>query len=86
MHDGRIVFSDWLRGTGWLVIVDHGGGYMSLYGSNQSLSKQAGDWVNAGDILAGSGTGGDRNTPGIYFEIRYHGEAQNPSSWIGAGN
>lgn len=86
VHSGRIVFSDWLRGTGWLVIVDHGGGYMSLYGSNLSLSKQAGDWVNAGDILASSGTGGDRNAPGIYFEIRYHGEAQNPSSWIDAGN
>lgn len=90
IHPGRVVFSDWLRGTGLLVIVDHGEGYMSLYGSNQALSKQAGDWVDAGDILATSGTASDMITSqdsnllntGIYFEIRHHGEAQNPSDWI----
>ncbi len=81
VHSGRIVFSDWLRGLGLLVIVDHGDGYMSLYGANQALSKTVGDWVNAGEVLASSGARGDRSV-GIYFEIRYHGIAQNPSIWL----
>jgi murein hydrolase activator len=90
IHPGRVVFSDWLRGTGLLVILDHGEGYMSLYGANQALSKQAGDWVNAGDIIATSGmanelsgsSGASQPRPGMYFEIRHHGEAQNPSRWL----
>ncbi|MCH7673139.1 MAG: peptidoglycan DD-metalloendopeptidase family protein [Proteobacteria bacterium] len=81
VHAGRIVFSDWLRGSGLLVIVDHGEGYMSLYGANEALSKAAGDWVNAGEVLATSGSRGDRSA-GVYFEIRYHGAAQNPSIWL----
>ena len=90
VHPGRVVFSDWLRGTGLLIIVDHGHGYMSLYGANQALSKQAGDWVDAGDIVSTSGianemTGNRENSqtrPGIYFEIRLHGEAQDPAQWF----
>lgn len=90
IHPGRVVFSDWLRGTGLLVIVDHGEGYMSLYGANQALSKQAGDWVDVGDIIATSGVanelvgnrGDSRPLPGMYFEIRHHGEAQNPLRWF----
>lgn len=90
VHPGRVVFSDWLRGTGLLVIIDHGEGYMSLYGANQALSKQAGDWVNAGDIISTSGLGnellrgqgGDQARPGVYFEIRHHGTAQNPADWL----
>ena len=81
VHPGRIVFSDWLRGSGLLIIVDHGDGYMSLYGANQALSKSAGDWVNAGDILATSGVRGD-GTVGVYFEIRHHGTARNPATWL----
>ena len=90
IHPGRVVFSDWLRGTGLLVIVDHGQGYMSLYGANQALSKQAGDWVDAGDIVATSGManeltagrGNSQTRSGMYFEIRHHGEAQNPAQWL----
>lgn len=90
IHQGRVVFSDWLRGTGLLVIVDHGEGYMSLYGANQALSKQAGDWVDVGDILAISGRRNeiianqesDQAATNIYFEIRHHGEAQNPADWF----
>ena len=90
IHPGRVVFSDWLRGTGLLVIVDHGQGYMSLYGANQALSKQAGDWVDAGDIVSTSGmaneltgnSGDSQASSGMYFEIRYHGEAQNPDQWF----
>ena len=90
IHPGRVVFSDWLRGTGLLVIIDHGQGYMSLYGANQALSKQAGDWVAAGDIVSTSGIaneltanrGNSQTRPGIYFEIRHHGEAQDPAQWF----
>lgn len=90
IHPGRVVFSDWLRGTGLLVIVDHGQGYMSLYGANQALSKQPGDWVDAGDIVSTSGManeltgsrGNSQTQPGMYFEIRHHGEAQNPARWF----
>ena len=90
IHPGRVVFSDWLRGAGLLVIVDHGQGYMSLYGANQALSKQAGNWVDTGDIVSTSGmtnelTGNQQNrqaSPGMYFEIRHHGEAQNPAQWF----
>jgi len=90
IHPGRVVFSDWLRGTGLLIILDHGQGYMSLYGSNQALSKQAGDWVDAGEIVAMSGIaneltgnrGSNQARPGVYFEIRHHGEAQNPAQWF----
>lgn len=90
IHPGRVVFSDWLRGTGLLVIVDHGQGFMSLYGANQALSKQAGDWVDAGDIVSTSGManeltgnrGNSQSRPGMYFEIRHHGEAQDPAQWF----
>jgi septal ring factor EnvC (AmiA/AmiB activator) len=90
IHSGRVVFSDWLRGTGLLLIVDHGQGYMSLYGANQALSKQAGDWVDAGDIVSTSGmaneltgnSGDSQASSGMYFEIRHHGEAQNPDQWF----
>lgn len=90
IHPGRVVFSDWLRGTGLLVIIDHGEGFMSLYGGNQALSKQAGDWVNTGDIISTSGLGNalvrgqdsGQARPGLYFEIRHHGTAQNPADWL----
>ena len=82
VYSGRVVFSDWLRGAGMLVIVDHGDGYMSLYSANQALAKQAGDWVETGDVVATSGQGSNTDTPGIYFEIRHRGQAQNPSGWF----
>lgn len=78
---GRVVFSDWFKGLGLLMIVDHGDGYMSLYGHNQSLFKDAGDWVDAGDIIAAVGnTGGNRDS-GLYFEIRVNGKPQDPIAW-----
>lgn len=78
---GRVVFADWMRGYGLLVIVDHGGGYMSLYGHNQSLYKVAGDWVEAGELIARVGDSGGQDTPGLYFEIRYRGKPVNPARW-----
>lgn len=79
---GRVVFSDWLRGFGLLVIIDHGKGYMSLYGNNQSLFKEVGDWVEAGEMIATVGQSGGQPSPGLYFEIRFQGKAHNPMQWI----
>ncbi|WP_193222321.1 murein hydrolase activator EnvC family protein [Alkalilimnicola sp. S0819] len=81
---GRVVYSDWLRGFGLLLIVDHGEGYMSLYGHNQSLYKEAGDWVEAGELLARVGSSGGRDKPGLYFEIRAAGKPVDPQRWLRA--
>jgi len=82
IHHGQVVFADWLRGYGLLVIVDHGQGYLSLYGQNQALLKSPGDWVEAGEPVATSGGSGGSGEPGLYFEIRYKGKPQNPVKWI----
>lgn len=82
IHHGQIVFADWLRGYGLLVIVDHGKGYLSLYGQNQTLLKSPGDWVEAGEPVATAGGSGGNGESGLYFEIRYKSEPQNPMKWI----
>ena len=79
---GRVVFADWLRGFGLLLIVDHSDGYLSLYGCNESLLKEVGDWVDAGEAIATSGVSGGRKTPGLYFELRYQGKAVDPRAWL----
>ncbi len=84
IHSGRVVFSEWLRGYGLLLIVDHGGGYMSLYGHNQSLIKEVGDWVTSGEPLATVGDSGGRGSPGLYFAIRHKGQPINPKAWLNA--
>lgn len=81
IFQGRVVFADWLRGFGLLLIIDHGDGYMSLYSHNESLFKQVGDWVETGEAVATVGTSGGLDRPGLYFEIRHQGEPQNPLSW-----
>ncbi len=81
IHPGRVVFSDWLRGSGLLVVVDHGDGYLSLYANNQTLVKNTGDWGNRGEAVATAGDNGGMSQPGIYFEIRRHGEALDPAAW-----
>jgi len=78
---GRIAFSDWLQGYGFIIIIDHGDGYMSLYGHNETLFKQAGDWVNAGDVIATTGDSGGQPDPGLYFEIRSRGKPIDPYQW-----
>ena len=83
---GRIAFADWLRGMGNLIIIDHGDGYMSLYGHNQSLFKSTGEWVEAGEIIASIGNSGGQKNAGVYFEIRKKGRPQNPSTWCKAAN
>ncbi|TWI56616.1 septal ring factor EnvC (AmiA/AmiB activator) [Pseudomonas duriflava] len=84
IHAGRVVFADWLRGAGQLVIIDHGNGYLSLYGHNQSLLKSAGDQVKAGDTIATVGTSGGQDTPALYFAIRQKGRPSDPVAWCRA--
>jgi septal ring factor EnvC (AmiA/AmiB activator) len=81
VHHGRVAFADWLRGFGLLLIVDHGDGWMTLYGHNQTLFKDAGDWVQADEPVALTGASGGRETPGVYFGIRHQGQAVDPLRW-----
>ncbi len=81
---GRVVFADWLRGFGLLLILDHGDGYMTLYGHNQSLHKGVGEWVEAGEIVASLGNTGDMAQPAVYFEIRQNGQPRDPLIWCKA--
>lgn len=78
---GRIVFADWMRGFGNLLIVDHGDSYLSIYGNNDALLKQVGDTVHGGDTIATVGNSGGNPESGLYFEIRYQGQALDPLSW-----
>lgn len=78
---GQVVFADWLRGFGQLLIIDHGNGYMSLYGHNKSLQKGAGAWVESGEVIATVGNSGGQDQYGLYFEIRHNGEPVNPGIW-----
>jgi septal ring factor EnvC (AmiA/AmiB activator) len=78
---GRVVFADWLRGFGLLLIIDHGDGYMSLYGYNQGLHKNVGDSVKAGELIATVGNSGSHSQSGLYFEIRHQGSPVDPLLW-----
>ncbi|WP_341675731.1 peptidoglycan DD-metalloendopeptidase family protein [Niveibacterium sp. SC-1] len=80
--DGRVVYADWLRGFGNLIIVDHGGGYMTIYGNNEGLLKSPGAMVKAGEVVASVGSSGGSEESGLYFEIRYNGQAQDPAKWV----
>lgn len=82
VHNGRVVFSDWLRGYGLVMILDHGGGYMSLYGHNQTLLHVPGDWVSSGQAIATVGNSGGHEEIGLYFAIRHQGKPVNPSEWL----
>jgi septal ring factor EnvC (AmiA/AmiB activator) len=79
---GRVVFADWLRGFGNLLIIDHGDGYMSLYGNNESLFKQVGDPARSGEAVAAVGNSGGNMDSGLYFEIRHQGVAFDPLGWV----
>lgn len=79
---GKVVFADWLRGFGLLIIIDHGDQFMSLYANNNSLLKSVGEQVTAGDVIALSGDRGVRQTAGLYFEIRHRGSPTDPLKWL----
>ena len=80
---GRVVFAEWLRGFGNMIIVDHGGQYLSIYGNNQAVLKHPGDAVKAGDTIASAGNSGGNEETGLYFELRHQGRVFDPLSWVG---
>jgi murein hydrolase activator len=80
--DGQVIYADWLKGYGWVIVLDHGAGFMSLYGHNQNLLKQPGARINAGEVIAQAGMSGGQAAAGLYFEIRDKGEAVNPLQWL----
>ena len=82
IYHGRVVFADWLAGMGLLVIVDHGEGYMTLYGYNESTLKSTGDWVAPGDVIATVGDSGGQPQTGLYFELRQGTRPVNPRAWF----
>jgi septal ring factor EnvC (AmiA/AmiB activator) len=79
---GRIAFADWLRGFGLLLIIDHGHGYMSLYGQNRSLYKDVGAWVKRDEVVAAAGSSGGQDQDGLYLELRKDGQPFNPTTWF----
>ena len=81
VYAGRVVYADWMRGFGLLLIIDHGDSYLSLYGQNESLLVEEGDWVETGQTVATMGKSGGSSKPSLYFEIRYKGKPQNPLRW-----
>ena len=82
VYHGRVAFADWLAGMGLLVIVDHGEGYMTLYGYNETILKNAGDWVAPGDVIATVGDSGGQSQPALYFELRRGANPVNPRQWV----
>lgn len=84
VHHGRVVFSDYLRGHGLLIVVDHGASYMTLYAHNEVLYKEIGEWVNSGETIATVGTSGGQQNSALYFELRHKGEPTNPRAWFKA--
>jgi septal ring factor EnvC (AmiA/AmiB activator) len=79
---GRVAFADWLRGYGLLIVVDHGDEYMTLYGHNESILAEVGDWVQAGQVIATAGNSGNIDPSGVYFEIRKAADPTNPVPWF----
>jgi septal ring factor EnvC (AmiA/AmiB activator) len=82
VRGGRVVYADWLPGMGLLVVVDHGKGYMSLYGHNQDLLKDVGQTVSQGEVISRVGDSGGQGSPGLYFEVRRDGKPIDPQSWV----
>ncbi len=80
--DGRVIYADWLKGYGWVIVLDHGEGFMSLYGHNQNILKQPGEQIIAGETIALVGMSGGQASAGLYFEIREKGDAVNPLPWL----
>lgn len=85
VHHGRVIHADWLRGFGLLLVIDHGDGYMSLYGHNETLTKEVGEWVDTGEVIALTGASGGGDTRGLYFALRHNGAPLDPAPWFGRG-
>jgi len=81
VSQGRVVYADWMPHFGLILILDHGDGYLSIYAHNQSVSRQVGDWVQAGDVVAAVGDTGGQDQPALYFELRHNTETLDPRRW-----
>jgi septal ring factor EnvC (AmiA/AmiB activator) len=79
---GHVVFADWLRGFGLLLIIDHGDGFMTLYGHNEAIFTDNGAWVQPGDVIASVGASGAQRKPSLYFEVRSGGKPVDPMKWL----
>ena len=79
---GQVVYAEWMRGFGNLLIVDHGESYLSIYANNESLLKEVGDMVAPGETIATTGSTGGNEETGLYFEMRHLGRAFDPLSWV----
>ncbi|HEU4403594.1 MAG TPA: peptidoglycan DD-metalloendopeptidase family protein, partial [Candidatus Polarisedimenticolia bacterium] len=87
VFDGRVIFSDWFKGYGQMLVLDHRDGYLSIYGHVEERLVTTGQEVRQGDLIARSGEGGSFDTPGLYFEIRHEGKPEDPTLWLrGSGN
>jgi septal ring factor EnvC (AmiA/AmiB activator) len=82
VYPGKVVFASWLRGMGLLTIIDHGHGFMTLYGHANSLYKKTGDFVQAGEVIATVGQSGGQQDSGLYFQLRDNGKPLNPELWF----
>lgn len=82
VYHGRVAYADWLPGLGLLIVIEHGDGYMSLYGHNETLFKQLGDWVKPSEVIATTGDSGGRSQAALYFEIRKGARPENPHRWF----
>jgi len=85
VYFGRVIYADWLTGLGLLMILEHSGGYLTLYGHNEQLFKSVGDWVAPGDVIATVGDSGGRASPELYFELRKGSKPLNPHQWLSKG-
>lgn len=85
VHGGQVVYADWLRGFGLLLVIDHHDGYMTIYGHNQSLLKEPGEWVATGETIALAGTSGGGDRDGLYFALRHQGQPLDPRLWCSEG-
>ncbi len=81
---GQVVFADWLRGFGNLMVIDHGEGFLSVYGNNESLLRNVGERVAVGDVVAAVGNTGGNDQTGLYFELRFQGRPFDPLKWVAA--
>ena len=82
VHAGQVIYADWLRGQGLLIVIDHDDGWLTLYAQNHSLMRQVGDRVAAGDVIARAGASGGHDVTGLYFEVRHQGQPVDPALWI----
>jgi septal ring factor EnvC (AmiA/AmiB activator) len=81
-YAGQVVYADWLPGLGLMIVLDHGGGYMSLYGHNEELFRRPGEQVKAGEVISSVGDSGGSKEPALYFEVRRGREPVNPENWL----